>query len=909
MKNKIISLAIVGVLFVGLLGTSLAQAHRPNQSQASTLLESISKFTSSLTELSASAINALPDKSKAKEIIQTIQIQTEALKAVIDQVKVQQLTQTLRPGNAGEDVKIVQEYLASQDNIYQEKLVTGYYGSLTEQAVKNFQEKAGLKSDGVIGSKTRKVINQDLLEETVTNITIPLALNLQQYTIVLLNIANELKLVPVGKRAVIAKRLAEYTKMRKELVLKTMKTDPEKVFRNALPSSALSGVSGDVLNLVEQRKQVRGKFEYIHIHMGDFETGTTEDQFYVTESDTNKRYRVYAKGIPQAITDDIVTIDGAILDDQIATVDTSIVVNSRSAAVTVASKKLSLSDKIINSFRPKTADAQTYLVQKKTLVIMVNFDTDTRTPWTESQVRGTYFTDPNSSNNYYKENSFGTMELIGKLRADGDVYGWVTVPSAGAFTCDYYSWAKAADAAVQAQGVDLTGYNLKSYLLVSAPGCGWGGLANLGGNPALSWNNGLRLGTITHEFGHNFGIHHASSWSCIENGVRVSVSADTNCIRGEYGDPYDVMGSSGGIRHMNNYHKGRTSTNWLAPANTQTIDRNVSPDSTYTITHIEQASGGVQALRIPRAISSTGAIIDYYYIEFRQPFGFDQTISAFATNGASIRIASGYTTLLQSRLVDTTPGTTGFLDAPLAVGKTFSDTQRGINVTTLGVSSTGASVRVSFGPLPCIRANPALSLSPSSVSVFAGQSASFSYTLTNNDTTSCPTSDFSITPTLPAGFAQTPSSITHLLVGGASVSGSLIVSSPSDASASSYSITETAQNILLSSYRSTALLTMTVLMPDTTPPVVTITRPADGTIVSKGNLKIGTSASDTSGIAQIIVFLNGVVLKTCYGTTSCPANVSVASLSVGAHTITTEATDKGGPVANTSSTSITITKK
>ncbi len=957
MKNKIIGFA-VAALFTGLLYVPMVQAETSSQSLPSSFLTSIGQLTGSLTELlslitkapqeqatskatslQASAIGAFSDQSKIKEIVQKIQSQTnalEALKVAVEQSKtgvdfgssvsqaaqavrpaVQQIERTLSVGSTGEDVKIVQQYLVSQD-LFSEKSVTGYYGALTSAAVKDFQNKIGLEPVGIVGPKTKEAMNKAIAEsehEDDSNITIPPTLTLHEYTVALLNITNELKRAPIGSRSSVARRLAEYAKMRKGVVLETIKTDPETVFRNVFPNSVLSGVSGDILNLVEQRKQIRGKFEYIHIHLGDFETGTTEDQFYVTDSTTNKRYRVYLKGIPQALTDDIVTIDGAVLDDQIATVDASIKVVSNSAAVTTEGKKLSFSDKVINLFRPKTADAQTAIVQKKTAVIMFNWQNDLRTTFTEASARGTFFTNATSSNSYFKENSFGKVELVGKLRSDGDVFNWVTIPYDNV-NCStmWQTWATAAEKVLQAQGIDLTGYGIKTYVfpLVS---CGWNGLGYLGGNPARSYINGTSLGVITHELGHNFGAHHASSWSCVENGVRVSVSADANCLLGEYRDPYSVMGNAVGMKHMNNFHKGTTLTvpnyslNWLDPANTKTIDLNVSPDGTYTITPIEQASGGVQSLRIPRLISSTGVVLDYYYLEFRQPFGFDSSIDASATNGVTIRIAPNYNSISKSKLIDTTPGTTSFLDAPLAVSKTFSDMERAIHVTTLGTSPTGASVRVSFGTLPCTRSNPAFSISPSSVSVFVGQSASFNYTLTNNDTTTCPLSNFSITPTLPDGFAQTPSPIAHSLAGGASVSGSLIISTAFDASMTSYSVIETAQNMSSTAYKSTASLVMTVVPSDTTPPVVTITKPLNGTIVSRGSMKIAASASDASGIAQIRVLLDGIVLNTCYGTTACLASASVSSLSIGTHTITVEATDNGGPVANTSFSSVTITKK
>jgi chitodextrinase len=44
-----------------------------------------------------------------------------------------------------------------------------------------------------------------------------------------------------------------------------------------------------------------------------------------------------------------------------------------------------------------------------------------------------------------------------------------------------------------------------------------------------------------------------------------------------------------------------------------------------------------------------------------------------------------------------TPETTSFGDAQLAVGKSYTDTGLGVTITTASVSSTGASVTVSFG--------------------------------------------------------------------------------------------------------------------------------------------------------------------------------------------------------------------
>ncbi|PIW91858.1 MAG: hypothetical protein COZ89_02970, partial [Candidatus Nealsonbacteria bacterium CG_4_8_14_3_um_filter_37_23] len=63
-----------------------------------------------------------------------------------------------------DEVKTLQEFLktppAGGPDIYPEGLVTGYFGSLTEKAVKKFQEKNGIEPIGTVGPKTRAKINE-----------------------------------------------------------------------------------------------------------------------------------------------------------------------------------------------------------------------------------------------------------------------------------------------------------------------------------------------------------------------------------------------------------------------------------------------------------------------------------------------------------------------------------------------------------------------------------------------------------------------------------------------------------------------------------------------------------------------------------------------------------------------------
>jgi hypothetical protein len=61
-------------------------------------------------------------------------------------------------GSRSEEVKRIQEILKTDPTIYPEGYVTGYYGRLTENAVKKLQKKCGLPETGVIDDATEKCI-------------------------------------------------------------------------------------------------------------------------------------------------------------------------------------------------------------------------------------------------------------------------------------------------------------------------------------------------------------------------------------------------------------------------------------------------------------------------------------------------------------------------------------------------------------------------------------------------------------------------------------------------------------------------------------------------------------------------------------------------------------------------------
>lgn len=70
----------------------------------------------------------------------------------------QAFTRDLHRGQQSDEIRDLQEILKSDPSIYPEGLVTGYYGKLTESAIKKLQGRYGLPETGTLDDATRKII-------------------------------------------------------------------------------------------------------------------------------------------------------------------------------------------------------------------------------------------------------------------------------------------------------------------------------------------------------------------------------------------------------------------------------------------------------------------------------------------------------------------------------------------------------------------------------------------------------------------------------------------------------------------------------------------------------------------------------------------------------------------------------
>jgi hypothetical protein len=137
----------------------------------------------------------------------------------------------------------------------------------------------------------------------------------------------------------------------------------------------------------------------------------------------------------------------------------------------------------------------------------------------------------------------------------------------------------------------------------------------------------------------------------------------------------------------------------------------VRSDGTYAIAAYETAPGSLpKALRIPKGTDPTTGLPVYYFLEYRQPLGWDAFLAAWSrsniTSGVIVRIGTEGVPN-SSYVLDMTPGSDtsysyDWRDSALAFGGSYEDAESGVTVNAQSGDGTQAWVAVSFaaGALP-----------------------------------------------------------------------------------------------------------------------------------------------------------------------------------------------------------------
>lgn len=537
------------------------------------------------------------------------------------------------------------------------------------------------------------------------------------------------------------------------------------------------------------------------------------------------------------------------------------------------------------------APAPATLTNYRAAVIMVYYSDETQPA--SPTVAGVNDLLNTTMNGYYQENSYG------KVGFTGDVYGWYQVPIAAA-DCSYGPMGTAAITAADAD-IDFTQYtHLITIFRAVSPNCPYGGLAGLNKAPVKSAEGTTMMYTsfvssvsayvMGHELGHNFRIHHAQYYPCDPPYTDYYFSYySPTCRTEEYGDIYDIMGSSY-TGHFTAQHKEITS--FFDPGMIEVV-----PPGThdYVLEPLETASRGLKAVKVLRGIKTVGGMDDYLYVEYRRPIGYDASISAYGRDvydGAVLHVFGASN--LHSGLFDPTPSYRSRSTATLPVGSSYTDPMSGVIIQTTGQTDDALAVTVTTGRED---------LTPPSVYVSEpswGQTVSgtISVNVTATDSTGIDRVEFRLGSKVGLPFAT-------------------IMNAPYTVTLDTTRLPNGTNYLIVTAYDRagkpqglegnwfSASQAITVANEDAVPPTVTLTTPASGASVTSGALSTAADANDNVSIWKVEFYVDGGVTPAVIDMTA-PYTGSTNIFTLGPHTITAAAYDMAGNRVDSPAVSFTI---
>lgn len=455
---------------------------------------------------------------------------------------------------------------------------------------------------------------------------------------------------------------------RKKQLVQAMRSDPKVALQYVLSQREQEGAQVLSSNCVEEFTVVQG---YLDAYVIDY-TDQTSEVIYSVTTEAGDHVTVHTtEQLPELSSSTAVKISGYKLDQEL-------LVDTQNAA---------------NFEVVQTASQSHAQGNQKTAVILARMQNSSPSVLTKEQIDGSIMA---NANNYYKENSYNKTDL------SWTTYGWYTIPQMS--SCDPNL---AINNAVQAANADID-YKQFSRVVIfmtdmTALSCPFDGLGNIGVAPkqmpdgvvtnsitlvAMKANTStipIMSLVVTHELGHNMGVHHASALNCGSQSLAASGCTHTSTPQLEYGDLFNVMGNR--VAHMSAPHKEYIG--WLNPNQVQ----EVKSSGTFTLEPMGSQSTGLKAIKIPRGNG------DFLYVEYRQPLGFDSQIGNVG-NSDIFQGALLHTLVSdkQTLLIDASPP----MDMPftfspaLLPNRAFTDPVTGVSLMVTTISSNNLTVEVAY---------------------------------------------------------------------------------------------------------------------------------------------------------------------------------------------------------------------
>jgi len=503
---------------------------------------------------------------------------------------------------------------------------------------------------------------------------------------------------------------------------------------------------------------------------------------------------------------------------------------------------------------------------QKTVVLLVNLPgSPLPATVTPQAVQSVFFGISGPSvDGYLRETSYGLTS------ASGDVFGPFTLTGDYA-SCSTSQMETDAIAAATGAGVNLQNYSRIVLVFADTLGCGWSGMATVGcstmslpsGSLTASSSfleaNSANVQVATHEIGHNLGLRHAQSR---DFGVEPLGPLDAAGTLYEYGNEFSTMGNWTPGEYAAP-HKAEV-LNWLAQGNDYQV---VQSSGSYTLAPLESGAGSLKALKVQRGTGNAGY---YLWIEYRQPLGnYDTTYyTSQPYSGATVNYEDPATGAY-TQLLDFTPESdlsnsegSDFGDPALLAGKTWKDPYSDLSLSVTSATSSGLSVSVSYGGgASCTHANPTLVLTPSDPSIYPGQSAAYSASLTNNDATACPSSTFGLSSTEPSGWSTSFPQSAVTIAPGQSTTFTMSKGAPSGAAPGTYGVNLSAANNFLgqSATANATVMAAPTLAATLSVPGTSFTRP--GTVAIAASITNGGAPAPGASVTFTLTLPNGNTTK------------------------------------------------
>jgi hypothetical protein len=477
-------------------------------------------------------------------------------------------------------------------------------------------------------------------------------------------------------------RIGTLLQLRAGLLEQIIRRDPAGAIELGLPSAARENLAKQAVEAggaLESRGEWEGRLEVVV--EDDFQNQRSRTLYYL--SGTDGVLEVYfAAGVPPPGTSRPIHVSGMRLGQLLAASQWRSVDTLSAAACSTTG-------------------------EQRVAVLLVSFPSQPLlSAVTAEMLHQTYFGSGLSLDGFLRESSYG------KTWATGQVFGPFVLDA------DFFGQPAAVrDAAVRvaSPSVDLKVFN-RIVLVVpqASTGLTSGGLGTIGCSEiplgpsgslvaSTAWlgdatlgSESERVGTASHEMGHNLGLEHAraADFGGEPLGPVGELPAPWDQVH-DYGDSFSNMGRN--LEHWAAPHK--LLLGWLQNGTTvQTVEASGS----LVLQPYEDGASGVKALRIRRGTGNDA----WLWLENRQPLGtYDSTLPSSAFTGAMVhyedsawRDTEAHTNLLRFAADD--PRGLFFGNAPLAAGSRWTDPYSNLTITADRAVNGGLAVGVTFAAAP-----------------------------------------------------------------------------------------------------------------------------------------------------------------------------------------------------------------